>query len=106
LQVERQRRRQQTDPIANGAGRQAFRTTLDEQSINCQPVFVSERAQGGDDGGGFHLFTILQVFSYCQACPLPIVLKHTKIDDHVRSPSPAEPVNDLIFSASAGVTGL
>jgi hypothetical protein len=72
LQMERQRGRQETDPIANDAGRQAFRTALDEQPINCQPMFVGERAQGGDDGGGFHLFTILQVFSYCQARPSPI----------------------------------
>jgi hypothetical protein len=42
--MKRQRRRQETDPIANGTGRQAFRASLNEEPIDRQSMFMSERA--------------------------------------------------------------
>jgi hypothetical protein len=42
-----------TDPLANGAGRQPFRTSLDEQAVNCQSMFVGSASRAAMTIGVF-----------------------------------------------------
>ncbi len=54
LKMERHRRGQQTDPFADDAGRKALRAALDQKSLDREPMFMCQSAQGIDDQVIFH----------------------------------------------------
>ncbi len=54
LQVERERRRQQSNTLSDLARRQAFQPGLDQEPKNRQPMLVCKGGEGLDDLGCLH----------------------------------------------------